>query len=91
MSTESLRPQACCQKRTNELTMGPERGKQHSSQLSQLRLQLGSKTRCRSITTNLGCMTLKGRTKRLLTCRSSPCKSSGGGKPSDRHLDGGYM
>ena len=90
-SVQSLRPQVYCQNRTKELTIGPARGRQHSSQLSQLRLQLGKSTHCRSIMTNLGCMTLKGRMKRLLICRSSPCTSSGGGKPSEHHLDGGYM
>ena len=71
--------------------MGPVRGRQHSSQLSQLRLQLGKRTSCRSMITNLGCRTLKGRTKRLLTCRSRPFRYSGGGRPSERHFDGGYM
>lgn len=41
--------------------------------------------------TNLGCMTLNGRTKMLLTCRSIPFRSSSGGRPSERHCDGGYM
>lgn len=90
-SVQSFRAQVCCQNWTNELTKGPVSGRQHSSQLSQLRLQLGRRTRCRSIMTNLECMTLKGRTKRLLTCRSSPFRYSGGGRPSERHLDGGYM
>ena len=71
--------------------MGPVSGRQHSNQLSQLRLQLGNRIRCRSIMTNLGCITLKGSMKRLLTCRSSPFKSSGDGKPSERHFEGGYM
>ena len=90
-SAMSLRSQVCRQNRMKESTMGPVRGKQHSSQLSQLRLQLGRRTRCRSIITNFGCMTLKGRTKRLLTCRSSPLRSFGGGRPSESHFDGGYM
>ena len=71
--------------------MGPVSGRQHSNQLSQLTLQLGKKIRCRSIITNLGCITLRGSTKKLLTCRSSPFRSSGDGKPSERHFEGGYM
>ena len=90
-SAQPLRAQECSQNRTKELTMGPARGRQHSSQLSQLRLQLGKRTRCRSMMMNLECITLKGRTKRLLTCRSSPFSSSGGGRPSERHFDGGYV
>ena len=90
-SAQSSRPQVSCQNRTKELTMGPVSGRQHSNQLSQLRLQLGNRIRCRSIMTNLGCMMLKGRMKRLLTRRSSPFRSSGDGRPSERHFEGGYM
>ena len=88
----SLRPQVCVQKSTSLLTMGPLSARQHSSQVSQLRLQEGMKPLRRSTIINFGCMTLKGRKNILLIFKSSPNNRSGGGSPSfETHSEGGYI
>lgn len=87
---KSLRPQNECQNCRRGTTMGPWKEMQHSSQVSWLTLQLGRKARCRSTMTYLGCITLKGRRKMLLICKSSPRSFSGGGRPSfETHCEGG--
>lgn len=80
MGGKSFRPQVSRQKERRWGTIGPERWMLHSSQDSQLRLQLSRKACCRSTRTNLGCSTLKGRKKMLLTSRSRPCSFEGGGR-----------
>jgi len=77
------------QNSTTPPTTGPSSSTHPSNHASPLTLQLGSHAVRRSTTTNLGCITLKGRTKTLLTCRSSPRSSSGAGRPSfETHVDG---
>ena len=62
-----------------------------SSQSSQDTLQEGSRTVCRSIMMNFGCIALKGRMKIDLICRSRPASSEGSGKPSfDFQVEGGH-
>ena len=77
---KSFRPQVSRQKERRDTTMGPERGMQHSSQDSQLRLKLGRMACSRSSRMNLGCSTLRGRWKMLLTWRSRPCSFEGLGR-----------
>lgn len=60
-----------------------------SNQLSQLTLQLGINAIFRSTRINLGCITLNGLTKILLTTISNPSNFSGFGKPSENHDEGG--
>lgn len=87
---KSFRPQVSRQKKRRDTTMGPERWMQHSSQGSQLMLQLGRKACCRSRRINLGCSTLRGRKKMLLTWRSRPCSCEGLGRWSlEVHVEGG--
>lgn len=86
----SFRPQVSRQKERREGTMGPERWMEHSSQDSQLRLKLGRMARCRSRRMNLGCSTLRGRKKMLLTWRSRPRSLEGGGRWSlEAQVEGG--
>jgi len=86
----SFLPQVSRQKERRESTMGPERWTQHSSQDSQLRLQLGRMACSRSMIMNLECSTLKGRKKMLFTSRSSPRSFEGLGRWSlDAHVEGG--
>jgi len=86
----SFRPQVSRQKERRDTTMGPERGMQHSSQDSQLRLKLGRMACSRSSRMNLGCSTLRGRWKMLLTRRSRPCSSEGLGRWSlEAQVEGG--
>ena len=86
----TLRPQALRQKSTSAGTMWPVRERQPSSQISWLRLQLGRRARRRSMMTNLGCMTEKGRMKTDLIWRSRPRREEGGGMPSfEAHVEGG--
>lgn len=86
----SFLPQLSRQKERRESTMGPERWTQHSSQHSQLMLQLGRMACSRSIIMNLECSTLKGRKKMLFTSRSKPCSFEGLGRWSlDAQVEGG--
>jgi hypothetical protein len=85
----SFRPQVSRQKERREGTMGPERWMQHSSQDSQLRLQLGRIACWRSMRMNFGCSTLTGRKKMLLTWRSRPCSFEGLGRWRwEAHVEG---
>ena len=58
---KSFLPHVSRQKERRNSTIGPERWMLHSSQLSQLMLQLGRIACRRSMMMNLGCSTLKGR------------------------------
>ena len=82
-SSWSLLPaQKSDQKRRKCSVTLPLSSMQPSNQSSQLTLQLGRNTLCRSMMMNLGCMTLNGRTNMDLISRSSPDSASGAGSPN---------